>query len=150
MLLSRRWKNRTYLVLFLISICYLLRTHLPSPPKWQNDNRTSRKAPRHDTQQTPDFLYHSRFRQHPDLDFEAKLENALVTIEITAPPLENLPVKKIWQTARSKDERPEEGRLWEEGHPDWEYEASLAYDVLRRVLQLLMLSIHSSSPIRTP
>jgi hypothetical protein len=150
MLLPRRWRNRTYLVLFLISICYLLRTHLPSPPKWQNDNRASRKAPRHDTQETPDFWYQSRFRQHPDLDLEAKLENALVTIEITAPPLENSPVKKIWQTARSKDERPEESRLWEEGHPDWEYEASLAYDALRRVLQPLMLLIHSSSPIRTP
>jgi hypothetical protein len=84
-------------------------------------------------------LYHSRFRQHPDLDLEAELDNALATIEITAPPLENLPVKKIWQTARSKDERPEEGRLWEEGHPDWEYEASLTYDVLRGVLQSLML-----------
>ena len=76
-------------------------------------------------------MYHSRFRQHPDLDLEAKLDNALVTIEITAPPLETLPVKKIWQTARSKDERSEESRLWEEAHPDWEYEASLAYDVLR-------------------
>ena len=84
-------------------------------------------------------MYHSRFRQHPDLDLEAELDNALATIEITAPPLEKLPVKKIWQTARSKDERPEESRLWEEGHPDWEYEASLTYDVLRGVLQSLML-----------
>src|SRR5947209_5767024 len=115
---SRRWRNRTYLVLSLISICYLLRTPVPSPPKWQNDNRTSRKAPRHETQQRPDFLYHSRFRQHPDLDLEAKLENALATIELTAPPLEKLPVKKIWQTARGKDERPEESRWWEEGHPN--------------------------------
>src|SRR4051794_35859591 len=139
MLLPRRWKNRTHLVLSLISICYLLRTHLPSPPKWQNDSITSRKAPRHETQERPDFLYNSRFRQHPDLELEAKLENALATIELTASPLENLPVKKIWQTARSKDERPEESKLWEEGHPDWEYEASLASDVLRRVHQTLTL-----------
>ena len=125
MLLPRRWRNRIYLLLFVTSIGYLLRTHLPSPPKWQNDNKASRKAPRHETQERPDFLYHSRFRQHPDLDLEGSLEIALARIEAAAASVEPVPVKKIWQTAKSYEERPEESRLWEEGHPDWEYEVIL-------------------------
>lgn len=67
-------------------------------------------------------MYHSRFRQHPDLDLEASLDIALARIETAARPLDKFPAKKIWQTARSVEERPEESRLWEEGHPDWEYE----------------------------
>jgi hypothetical protein len=138
MLLSRRWRTRIYVCIFLISIGYLFRTHLP-PPKWQNDNRASRKAPRHETQETPDFLYHSRFRRHPDLELEASLEIALARIETAAPSLDNFPVKKIWQTAKSDADRPEESRLWEEGHPDWEYEVRLGYCGPGRLLQPLML-----------
>jgi mannosyltransferase OCH1-like enzyme len=141
MLLSRRWRTRTYLCLLLTWICYLLRTHLPSPPKWQNDNRANRKAPRHETQEKPDFLYDSRFRRHPNLELEASLEIALTRIEIAAPLIDEFPVKKIWQTAKSKEERPEEGRLWEEGHPDWEYEVRLGYCSLERVLQPLTACI---------
>jgi hypothetical protein len=144
MLLYRRWRTRAYLFFSLASICYLLRARLPSPPKWQNDNRANRKAPRHETQERPNFWYHSRFRRHPDLTLEANLEITLARIERTAPPVSQFPVKKIWQTARSGDERPVESRLWEDGHPDWEYEARLQYCNLRKVLPPLMLSSHSS------
>jgi hypothetical protein len=144
MLLYRRWRTRACLFLSLALICYLLRTRLPSPPKWQNDNRANLKAPRHETQEWPNFLYHSRFRRHPDLNLEASLEIALARIESAAPPVSQFPVKKIWQTARSNEERPEESRLWEDGHPDWEYEARLQHCRLKKVLQSLMLSSHSS------
>jgi hypothetical protein len=81
-------------------------------------------------------LYHSRFRLHPDLNLEASLETVLARIESTAPPLGKFPVKRIWQTARSNEERPEESRLWEDGHPDWEYEARRQYCNLKRFFNL--------------
>jgi hypothetical protein len=89
-------------------------------------------------------LYHSRLRQDPDLDLEASIDIALARIENAAPPLDEYPVKRIWQTARNNAERPEESRLWEEGHPDWEYEVSLRYCRPRKILQPLMVSSHSS------
>ena len=125
MLLPRRWRSRIFLLLSLTLTCYLLRDHLPSPPKWQNNNKASRKAPPHETQDKADFLYHSRLRQHPNLDLEASLDIALTRIGNAASSLDSSPVKKIWQTAKSVAERPDESRLWEEGHPDWEYEVSL-------------------------
>jgi hypothetical protein len=84
-------------------------------------------------------LYHSRFRRHPDLDLEANIDNALARIENAAPPLDEYPVKRIWQTARNNAERPEESRLWEDGHPDWEYKVRLGYHGPRKVLQPLMV-----------
>src|SRR5947207_7682140 len=104
MLVYRRWRTRVYVLLSLVLVFYLLRGHVPSPPQWQNDNRANRKAPQHETQEKPNFLYHSRFRRHPDADLETSLETVLIGIESTAPPLGTFPVKRIWQTARSSDE----------------------------------------------
>lgn len=131
MLLSRRWRTRAYFWLSLILICYLLATHLPSPPKWQNDNRANRQAPRHETQEKPEFLYRSRFRWHPDFDLEENLDHALAKLEVGAPPIDEFPIKRIWQTVKTADERPEESRLWEDGHPDWVYGVRLEYCSLR-------------------
>lgn len=112
--------------LFLLYLVYIFLSSI-NPPDWQNNRNVDRLAPNTQKEAEPEFLYRSRFRAHPDVDFDAQLDNALVQIEKAALPLDDGVVKKIWQIW--KDEKLSEDRerdmlLWIERNPEWEYVVS--------------------------
>ena len=129
LVLGRRLRyRRLRIFLVLIVLGYLLYYYFPAPPKTRNYVVANRPPPEHELQAKPNFLYSSRLRQDPDFEYETKLEDALLRIERSAPPVGNGVVKKIWQimlqgTTNRKDRSPD-SILFEERNPDWLYTVS--------------------------
>jgi hypothetical protein len=73
-------------------------------------------------------LYHSHFRQNPDVTLENQLEQALLNIENRIlPEAGDTTVRKIWQTGpEDAEEREHDCRRWQEQNPEWEYKVILA------------------------
>lgn len=119
---DRRWRNLVFLTLLL----YLLYNYFPSPPKWENNRSANRPAPTREQSTKPEFLYHSHFRQNPDVTLENQLEQALLNIENRALlPEARGTVKKIWQTGpEDAEEREYDCRRWQEQNSGWEYKVN--------------------------
>lgn len=124
--MNHRWRN----IIILTILIYVLYTYFPSPPEWENNRSADRPTPAHEQRAEPDFLYHSHFRDDPDLRFEDDLEQALVKIESSALPAARGPVKKIWQTGlEDANERAQDCKIWEEYNLGWEYMVSSKTDL---------------------
>ncbi|KAI9833357.1 MAG: hypothetical protein M1819_003752 [Sarea resinae] len=139
-------------ITILAALGYLLYHHLPSPPPTANNDRADRPAPEHEVQLIPHFLHHSQFRQDPNLDYEAKLEDALRSIESNAPAAATDGiVKQLWQIQRTEDARGPDSIAFEEQNKDWAY--TLVTDVwaqtfLAETLSAIpnLLAIYNSYP----
>jgi Glycosyltransferase sugar-binding region containing DXD motif len=120
---DRRWRNLVILTLLI----YLLYNYFPSPPRWENNRSANRPAPAREQRPKPDFLYHSRFRENPDVTFEDQLDLALRRIESHALPDAKGAVKIIWQTGpEDADEREQDCKQWQEQNPGWEYSVNIS------------------------
>lgn len=131
---SVRWSScrRNLQLLFLVALVYFLVHQLPAPPEWKNDTRADRPAPRYDVESRPRFLHHSRFRQDPDVEYEARLTHALQRIERDALAKDGNKYgsqDRIWQIMLRRDSsiinRNPDSVEFEEQNDDWEYSVSL-------------------------
>lgn len=127
------WGRRKLAIVLIIVVVYILLYHLPEPPKYENNTRGDRPPPEHEVESKPRFLHHSPFRENPDLEYEADIENALKEIERTAPPADRESREMLWQIMlgkksdqRDSAERSADSVLMEQQNPSWDYKVRRA------------------------
>lgn len=115
-------KPRRILLWLSIILAFIIFKHAFSnpTPHTNNDDNDSTK---------PRFLYRSRFRDNPDLEYEKRISNALQGIE-RAVLTENaggdtLAEERIWQIARDEEQRGDDSRAFESRNGGWIYSVSL-------------------------
>ncbi|PLN80566.1 hypothetical protein BDW42DRAFT_170706 [Aspergillus taichungensis] len=126
-----RWTRKTRWLLFLslALAAYGIINHIPAPPKTKNNTRADRPPPEHDVEDVPRFLYHSSFREDPDLAYEEKLSAGLQAVEqsVSSAPSysrRDFGEKTIWQILIGKKanvERGDDSIRLERANPDWTY-----------------------------
>lgn len=101
---------------------------LPVPLKVESSNTTDWPTPKYDVAEKPRFLYRSRFRNSPDHDFEARVDNSLRMIEEKIMSTENGTIEArdtLWQIMLSNNERfmerSPDSVAFEAENEDWEY-----------------------------
>ena len=127
--LNRR-SRRTLLLLVCVALAYFLLSSLHSLRERKKKPYVARPPPRYDVEAKPHFLYTSPFRENPDLEFEAKLEDALRRIENgvlsgSGRAEDGNNVDRIWQVMLQKRSsqviRKKESEQFEERNPEWKY-----------------------------
>lgn len=129
-----RWTRKTRWLLFLslALAAYGIIKHIPAPPKTKNNTRADRPPPEHDVEDVPRFLYHSSFREDPDLAYEGELSAALQAVEqsvSSAPSYSRRDTgeKTIWQILlgnKANLQRGDDSIRLERANPDWAYTVS--------------------------
>ena len=75
-----RFSRRFHFLLF-ATLIFLIWTHLPAPPEFENNTRADRRPPLHDVEAKPHFLYDSQFRKNPDYTYETTIDNSLKKLQ---------------------------------------------------------------------
>ncbi|KAL1959814.1 hypothetical protein VTO42DRAFT_959 [Malbranchea cinnamomea] len=116
-----RFRRRIVAILVIILIYFFLK-HLPAPPKTQNNVSANRPPPERDLDVYPHFLYRSTFREYPDLEYEAKLEETLQQLELQVLREEGEgDANTIWQIMPTTADRSPDSLALEERNPQWRY-----------------------------
>ena len=108
---------------------------------WSHFSRSRRasdakRTPHHDVADKPRFLYHSRFRDHPDYDYEAAIDMALRAVEERAMSEIKGTIEakeRIWQIRLDEEgsgedvERGDDSSDFEFINDEWEYKVPTTY-----------------------
>ena len=94
--------------------------------------KTDRRTPQYDVVEKPRFLYRSRFRENPDLEYEASIDSALRKIEerILSQRNGNTEADQtIWQImlVHGPIERSEDSIEFESENDDWDYKVRTSF-----------------------
>ncbi|KAA8651407.1 hypothetical protein EYZ11_009219 [Aspergillus tanneri] len=124
-LIVRTISSRRLFLFVLVIFVFALFYRLPSPPKTKQAGKTT---PKYDVQDTPRFLYHSPFRDDPDLEYEERVSEALYDIEHIALQEsggDNVAQERIWQVMLGEHAahqvRGKDSIAFEERNDEWKY-----------------------------
>lgn len=124
---SSSFYRRRFSLLLFAALTVLVWKYLPAPPEFENDTRHNRPTPNYNVGAKPQFLHRSRFREEPDHEYEAKVDNMLLSVETgvrSAGEMDNGGIGTIWQislTGNEKHERDSDSIDFEQENKDWKY-----------------------------
>ena len=125
---------RRITAILVIAVIYILLTHILATRNPENKSASKRPTPYHDVGARPYFVYHSSFRENPDVEYESKLEKALRRIEYREDGELDERRNHLWQIMLRKNsriiDRSEQSRLLEEHNPEWEHTVNFIRDAI--------------------
>jgi hypothetical protein len=114
--------------LLFAAFLFLFWNYLPEPPKSARNARMDRPTPEYNIADKPRFLHHSRFREHPDYEYETMIDDSLRKIEekVLAESKGNIEANEtIWQIMlgrnRKSTDRGSDSIAFEHENREWVY-----------------------------
>lgn len=136
-----RYRKRIIAIL-LIVLTYFFIKHVPKPPKTQNNVSANRPPPQRDLDEHAHFLYRSPFREHPDLEYEAELEERLKAVErrVLAGEGEGN-TRTIWQIMPTRLDRTSDSMALEAWNSAWTFKVCSLAPRKRKWRRILIYSL---------
>lgn len=137
---SSYYRNcRRITAILVVAAIYLFLKHLPGTPKTENKVNSGRPTPYHDVDSRPHFLYHSAFREDPDIEYESRLEEALHRLEHREDDGLGEQSNHIWQVMLRKSSRiinrSEDSKLFQERNSEWSHTVSVGFPTILRLMR---------------